>query len=1401
MFSDYGAGLCTMWVCLVGITVLPPLLDLSPGETVADIQSTLREDESFPVVCRLGSWSFQVGRWSFPRRFMSMLISLLMFLERGRGLITSGVVFIFWFLLSVAGIIPLYTYLILKTYNEGPVRFSGYILYYTLVLTQLILNCFAEKRTVNSTEYRDTTWRHLIYKGFKAPLNDHDLFDLHPRDDSKRVANEFAVEWRKELEKYKQRRIPLVDGKESQKKTKKASLGRVMLKLYWKDMAESYCLKFISDILVFAGPILLSVLINLIDGEAPNGWMGYVLALGLFCLPWIQSVFYHQMYHMAMTLGMRVKAALMAVIYQKALKLNNEAQSKFTVGEIVNLMAVDCQRIQDAACYTFYVWSIPFQVAIAVYLLWSTMGPSSLAGLVVLILLVPVNAIVATKQFKYQKENLQYKDKRIKLTSEVLEGIKVLKLYAWECVFKQKILEMRKQELSILKKIANLNTLSTFVWTCAPYLVTLATFTCYVLTSSTGHLDAQKAFVTLSLFNILQFPINFIPETISYLSQAAASVQRIEIFLREEELSRSNVDKNDFMERAIKVDRGVFAWNKSSRPVLHRINIDISEGELVAVIGTVGSGKSSLLSAFLGEMERLAGKVATKGRVAYVSQQAWIQNNTARNNILFGAEMNKKQYKRVLKACALKEDLQILPGGEFTEIGEKGVNLSGGQKQRVNLARAVYSDSDIYLLDDPLSAVDSHVGKHIFKRVISDNGILKHKTRVLVTHAVHWLPLVDTVVLMDNGRIIDCGHYLKLMRNNGALAEFLHTHMSKSDKAQEATEDAEESSLDSKKKSDFRSRLGHLISEENAETGKVEFSVFSTYAKAVGVFSTIFIFVSYTIYQVGSVAANIWLSVWTEDSQLKNTSESQSKEYIKTNHGYLAIYGVFGLVQAVFILLYAGLSTTKMVKAAKTMHFNMLDKIIRAPMIFFETTPIGRIINRFSRDVETIDNNLPQIFSMWIVTIYSVASTFVVISVATPLFLMVIVPLILMYSFIQRYFVPTSRQLKRLESVSRSPIYSHFGESIQGATTIRAYEATYRFTEQSRKLIDKNQVYYFAGISANRWLGIWIEFVSSCVVFTAALFSLLSPDITGASMGLSVTYALQITAALKWLVRTISDLETNIVSVERVKEYTDITTEAPLINRHNRPCLTWPDAGHIQFQLYSTRYRPELDLVLRAITFEVKPGEKIGVVGRTGAGKSSLILALFRLVEGVAGTITLDGKNIEDIGLHDLRSKITILPQDPVLFSGTLRTNLDPFNINTDEELWTALDLAHLKAYVSGLTEGLEFQCGEGGQNFSVGQRQLVCLARALLRKTRVLVLDEATAAVDLKTDVLIQETIRTEFQQCTLITVAHRINTIMDYDRIMVLDKGKIVEFDSPSNLLLDPSTQFYSLARDSNI
>ena len=1074
-----------------------------------------------------------------------------------------------------------------------------------------------------------------------------------------------------------------------------------------------------------------------------------------------------------------------------------------------------------------------------------------------MVAVIPLNMWTASWSKKLQQKQMKLKDNRVKTMNELLNGIKVIKLYGWEESFMSLVLSLRNKEVRQLVLIAYLNAFSIFLWSCAPFLVTLASFAVYVLIDDKNVLNAEKAFVSLTYFNILRFPLTMLPNMISSLIITWVSVKRLGRYLNAPELDK-------YVERsktgpALYLEDAFFAWdvNNGSNSIkdekkekkdeskdkkseedksedknepkdiitLKNINARVEKGSFTAIVGNVGSGKSSLVSAVLGDMEKIKGSVvigAGVESIAYVPQQAWIQNVSLKDNILFGSPFDNKQYQQVINVCELKQDLEILPAGDETEIGEKGINLSGGQKQRVNLARACYSNSDLYLMDDPLSAVDAHVAKNLFDKVLSSKtGILRKKTRILVTNNLSILPFVDQILVMKNGTISETGSYKTLMSNRGDFADFVHQFSGRRE-SETSKEGGDEDDLrqrtfskgsgggDSRSQSlsqespkkDSMKPTGDkkLIEQEKTETGKVKMFVYIQYFKSISVIWLVVILLGHFGNQASSAGANYWLSIWTTDEADNSTGipiqDTGMRDY------RLGIYALCGFLQAGTILVGSLALAKGSIDASVKLHKEVLFRILRSPMMFFDTTPIGRIVNRFAKDVDVVDTTIPQTMRDWIGCFLQVLATVVMIGIATPYFLLIILPIAVLYYFIQKFYIPTSRQLKRLESVTRSPIYSHFGETLSGVSTIRAYNVNDRFIRESDKRLDVNLSCCHCNTSSNRWLGVRLEFCANCIIMFAALFVVLNREtIDPGTVGLSLSYALSVTQTLNWAVRMTSEIETNIVSVERILEYTMIDTEAEWTQDKKKIINSWPDSGKIDFKNYGARYRPGLDLVIRDINISIQPEEKIGVVGRTGAGKSTITLSLFRIIEAAAGNIIIDGVNISEIGLHELRKKLTIIPQDPVLFSGTMRFNLDPFNEKSDQELWTCLEHAHLKDFVKSLDQGLDSSVLEGGENLSVGQRQLVCLARALLRKTKILILDEATAAVDLETDSLIQSTIRSEFSDCTIITIAHRLHTILDSTRVLVLDQGKVVEFDSPDKLLSNKSSVFYSLARNAGI
>uniref|UniRef100_A0A8C2UKP5 ATP binding cassette subfamily C member 3 n=1 Tax=Coturnix japonica TaxID=93934 RepID=A0A8C2UKP5_COTJA len=1365
-----------------------------------------------------------------------LLATLLIQYERLRGVQSSGVLIIFWFLSVLCAVGPFRSKIGVSACSEGAQRFRSatFYIYFVLLIIELILSCFKEKPPFFSPASADpnpspeltsgflsrlTFWWFTSFaiRGYKKPLEDKDLWSLNEDDVSKNivVSDCLVCSPRKEDVTYRKKSNHALnhvgDGPEEaevlirgKRHNRKPSFLKALLRTFGPYFLIGSFFKLIQDLLSFVNPQLLSVLISFIKNKDAPTWWGFLIAALMFTCTVLQTLIVHQHFQYCFVTGMRLRTGITGVIYRKSLVITNSAKRSSTVGEIVNLMSVDAQRFMDLVAFLNMLWSAPLQTCLALYFLWQALGPSVLAGVAVMVLLIPFNSAVAIKTRAFQVEQMQYKDSRIKLMNEILGGIKVLKLYAWEPSFSEKVLEIRKNELRVLKKSAYLNSLSNFAWTSSPFLVALTTFAVYVLVDERNTLDAEKAFVSLSLFNILKFPLAMLPQLISNIAQTSVSLKRIQQFLSHDELDPNCVERN------------VIAPGKEFGAVLHAcflhsINLLVPSGALVAVVGHVGCGKSSLLSALLGEMEKLEGEVAVKGSVAYVPQQAWIQNATLKDNILFGQAPNEQKYQNILEACALKADLEVLPGGDHTEIGEKGINLSGGQRQRVSLARAVFSSSDIYLLDDPLSAVDSHVAKHIFDQVIGPDGVLKGKTRVLVTHGIGFLPQVDHIVVLADGKISEMGSYQELLKQNKAFAEFLRNYA-----LDENIEEDELTSTVLKRERFFPNgsvaltRQLSVISSEGGECPskmsarrrlyqpaldilQVKLTVFWQYMKAVSPVISLIICFLYCCQNAAAIGANVWLSDWTNEPVINGTQHNTSMR--------IGVYAALGLLQGFIVFVSSFTLAMGGINAARKLHAALLENKFHTPQSFYDTTPTGRVINRFSKDIFVIDEVIPPTILMFLGTFFVSLSTMIVIIASTPLFAVVIVPLAVLYFFVQRFYVATSRQLKRLESVSRSPIYSHFSETISGTSVIRAYQREKSFIDISDRKVDENQKCYYPSIVSNRWLGIRVEFVGNCIVLFAALFAVIGKSSLNAGLvGLSVSYALQVTLALNWMVRTTSDLETNIVAVERIKEYSETETEAPWIIEDKRPPADWPSRGELEFVNYSVRYRKGLDLVLKDLNLQVHGGEKIGIVGRTGAGKSSMTLCLFRILEAAKGEIRIDGVRISEIGLHDLRSRLTIIPQDPVLFSGTLRMNLDPFNKYSDEEVWKALELSHLKKFVSSQPSMLEFECSEGGENLSVGQRQLICLARALLRKTRILILDEATAAIDLETDDLIQMTIRTQFEDCTVLTIAHRLNTIMDYTRILVLDNGTIAEFDTPTNLIASRGI-FYGMAKDAGL
>ncbi|GAB1524453.1 hypothetical protein RhiTH_007607 [Rhizoctonia solani] len=1305
----------------------------------------------------------------------------------------------------------------------------------------------------------------LMTLGWQRTLQAPDLWRVQVEEEAGPLSQALDEAWARRVEKAnldsaKKKRPFGLSSKNNNGPSLALALNDVLGRRFW----VGGVFKVIGDVSQLMAPLLTKAIIQFAqersrgDSNAPHIGRGIGLAFGLPLLTICASVCTHQFFWRSMTTGVAARAALIASLYSRGLRFGPGERQY----DLVNHVSTDVSRIGFCAQWFHAIWTAPIQISICLILLCLQLGPAALAGFSLFAFLIPIQKTLMSYQLRIRKKSMVHTDSRASLLRELLGSMKIVKVCAYEAQFEDRLEKTRKQELRAIRSIVFIKAANQAVAFAIPTLAAVLSFVTYAATHDEG-LDPAVIFPSMALFQMLRQPLMFLPRALSSAVDAKNALSRLKpIFLTKTIDTQLHVDLNQ--KDALVVENAEWVWchqpetkgakgkeekqDKATKGKGHEtdpqrtttdvsfrvadISLNIPRGSIVGIAGPVGSGKSSLLLGLLGEMPQTRGRVSFGGKTAYCSQMAWIQNATLRDNIIFGRPWDEERYWTSIRDASLETDLELLPDGDLTEIGEKGINLSGGQKQRVNIARALYDNAaEIFLLDDPLSAVDAHVGHALFHNAILNNLKARGKTVLLVTHALHFLPAVDHVYTLErffstapldpgdfskradlsedqitlnrgsptptlsvsgpsveSGRIAEQGTYEQLLRSGGAFAKLVEDFGNGEghENGDALHEGLKETGKEPKPKPEKSLKAagtgkleGRLIKAEKRTTGSVEWS-------AQGCFAV----------------NNYWLVWW------------QNNTFNQPSPIYMVGYAALGLGYAVFALVMGIALGCLTYESSKHLYGQSLSQVFHAPMSFFDTTPLGRILGVFGKDVDTMDNGLSDSIRMFIFTISSAITSVVMITILEYYFVALAVFILILYQYFAAFYRASARELKRLDSNLRSLLYSHFSESLTGLATIRAYGEVNHFLKDNTYYIDLENRALFLTCANQRWLAIRLDFLGSLLVFSAGVMSVVGiHGISPSEIGLVLSTLTSLVQVMGMMTRQSAEVENYMNSVERILHYTssgDIPQEKPYLVIDRAPPKTWPTHGEIEFRDLVMSYRPGLPPVLRGVSLHVRGGEKIGVVGRTGAGKSSLMAALFRIVELTSGSILIDGLDIGEMGLSSVRSKIAIIPQEAGIFSGkslptntytgTIRSNMDPFGEYDDATLHDALRRSHLLGQsISALS--LDSPITAEGANLSVGQRSLLSFARALVKQSRVLVLDEATASVDLETDSKIQATIKTEFSDRTILCIAHRLRTIINYDRVVVMDQGQIVEVGAPLHLFSNDSGIFRSMCDQSGI
>ncbi|XP_049951742.1 ATP-binding cassette sub-family C member 4-like [Schistocerca serialis cubense] len=1353
------------------------------------------------------------------------------------------------------------------------------------------------RATANPLSVLTFWWmKDLFILGAKKDLEVDDLFDTLEGDLSEDLGLKLEANWQKEL------------AAANRKEKRKPSLLRALYHTFAGQLLYQGILSGIAMfVLSTAKPVLLGYLLKHFNpGSTVTREEAFWYAGALIVVLFVNMTMMHQVNLLGQRIGMRARIACCSVIYRKIIRLSKTALGQTAAGQMVNLLSNDVNRFDVLPQFLHYIWMTPIETVIVTYFLWQAVNWASIIGVVGLFLqTVPVQTYMTKLTTRFRLKVAVRADNRIRLMNEIITGIQVIKMYAWEKPFEKMVELARRNEVKALRGSSYLRgvymAFMVFTERTSLYITVIA----YVLLGNT--ITADRVFSLAQFFNLLQLCMAICyPQAVQSLAETRVSISRIELFLLQEEhipkmpvpsnLNGSEKEKEKESKIGVVMNKVCAKWSPASiTETLTDVTLHIKPGTLCAIVGPVGSGKSSLIHAILQELPLSSGSLELDRTVSYASQEPWLFVGSVRQNILFGQPYEHKKYQQVVNACALKRDFELFPFGDKTIVGERGVSLSGGQRARINLARAVYRDADIYLLDDPLSAVDTHVGKQLFQDCV--NGYLATKTRILATHQLQYLKDAEQIVILRNGRIEDQGTFNELLTNKSDFSNLLVSSQEETEKLKDAVTakllknqmsvvSTYSSVPDEDEEGDEPEETAEMI-----ERGKLNKTLYRDYFRA----GSSYLLLAWLVFvlavgQFASNSADYWVTYWTNQEQLKmdimnkrmsfelaqvinttnenlpakflsglstppdyqnftnpteanepvymaetvnqtaslyteggdsvtevisqiynetdgkepeafenlkvselNMNETDDKNYVTpaffTRDEYIIIYTIC-IAGSIFITTYRSFVFFKVtMNSSQGLHNRMFNAILKGSMRFFDTNPSGRVLNRFSKDMGAIDELLPRAMLDATQIFLVMTGILVMVVIVNYYFLVIILIIGPLFYKMREIYLRTAQDIKRLEGTTRSPVFSYISASLNGLTTIRSSKAEKMVVKEFDTLQDLHTSSWYMTITANTAFGFCLDVISAIFV-SLVILSFLTID-TGAMsgfVGLAIAQSLILTGMLQYGIRQLTEVVSQMTSVERVLQYNNIEREGPFDSEPGKkPSVHWPTKGEVRFENLSLLYVPTEPPVLRDLDFTIQAGHKVGIVGRTGAGKSSLIAALFRLAK-LEGAIYIDDINTKSVGLHDLRKRISIIPQEPVLFSETIRYNLDPFQEFPDHQIWNALEEVELKDAV----DTLEFHVNEGGSNFSAGQRQLICLARAILRNNKVLVLDEATANVDPQTDSFIQKTIRTKFRDCTVLTIAHRLNTIMDSDKVLVMDSGRMVEYAHPHVLLQIPDGHF---------